>query len=166
MVSLKTHKEIEMIRIAGQIVKGVIQKLKSFVVPNKTTQDIDDYVAELIAQEEATSAFKGYRGFPANICVSINEEVVHGIPSEKRINWGDIVSLDFGISYKGYFADAAITLPIGEIKPSVSKLIRVTQESLWRGIIVLSLGWLQARLIAASRYPLRSRLGQVSLPIR
>lgn len=134
MVNLKSPQEIEIMRIAGQIFKRIIQKLSAFIAPLKSTQEIDDYAAQLIAQEKATAAFKGYRGFPANICISINEEVVHGIPSEKKINEGDIVSLDLGIVYKGYFADAAVTLPVGAIKPSVKRLLRVTRESLWQGI--------------------------------
>lgn len=123
-----------MMRTAGEILKRVIQKIKVFVAPEKTTQEIDDYAARLIAQEEAAAAFKGYRGFPANICISVNEEVVHGIPSARRINRGDIVSLDLGVVRKGYFADAAITLPIGTIQPPLKKLIRVTRESLYKGI--------------------------------
>lgn len=134
MITLKSPQEIKMIQLAGGILKRIIQKLKSFVGPDKTTQQIDDYVAELFAQEDATPAFLGYKGFPANICISVNEEVVHGIPSEKRIGWGDIVSLDLGVAYKGYFADTAITLPIGKIEPPVRKLIQITQESLFRGI--------------------------------
>ena len=134
MVALRSPKEIELIRFAGQILKRVILKLEAFVAPNKTTKEIDDFAALLISRENATAAFKGYRGFPANICVSVNEEVVHGIPSEKKIKLGDIVSLDLGIGYKGYFADASITLPVGRVQPSYRKLILVTQESLWEGI--------------------------------
>lgn len=134
MVALRTPEEIELMRSAGQILKRVIGKLKAFVVADRTTQEIDDYAAGLIAREHATAAFKGYRGYPANICISVNEEVVHGIPSEKKIKWGDVVSLDLGIGYKGYFVDSAITLPIGTIEPLVRKLIRVTKESLSKGI--------------------------------
>ena len=134
MITLKSPQEIEMIRRAGQILKSIIQKLKSFVVPDITTQEIDNYVAQLIAQQGATAAFLGYKGFPANICVSVNEEVVHGIPSERLIRRGDIVSVDLGVAYNGYFADSAVTLPIGNIKPSVKKLIQITRESLFRGI--------------------------------
>ncbi len=123
-----------MMRLAGQILKRIIQRLKIFVVPDRTTQEIDDYAAKLIAEENVTPAFKGYKGYPANICISVNEEVVHGIPSEKRIKRGDIVSLDLGIVYRGYFSDAAITLPIGRVEPRLRKLIRVTQESLYKGI--------------------------------
>ena len=134
MVALKSPQEIELMKSAGQIFQRVIQKLKTFVVPERITQEIDDYAAELIAKEHATAAFKGYRGFPANICISANEEVVHGIPSEKKIKSGDIVSLDLGIAYKGYFVDAAITVAVGKIKPLLKKLIRVTKESLLKGI--------------------------------
>ena len=105
------------------------------MVPGRITKDIDDLAAKLIEQENALPAFKGYRGFPANICVSVNEQVVHGIPSsEKKLKSGDIVSLDFGVCYKGYFADAAVTLPVGKIDSSRKKLIRVTRDSLWQAI--------------------------------
>ncbi|MGD9015248.1 MAG: type I methionyl aminopeptidase [Candidatus Omnitrophota bacterium] len=134
MVILKTPHEIELMRLAGKILKRIVDKLKIFVAPDKTTQEIDDYAAGLIAQEGLTAAFKGYRGFPANICVSINEEVVHGIPSGKRIKSGDIVSLDMGLSYQGYFADTAVTLPVGKIKPSVKKLLQATKQALSKGI--------------------------------
>ena len=119
MITLKSPQEIELMKSAGQILKIVIQELKAFVAPEKTTQEIDDYAARLIAQENAIAAFKGYRGFPANICISVNEEVVHGIPSQKKIKWGDIVSLDVGIAYKGYFVDSAITIAVGRIKPII-----------------------------------------------
>ncbi len=134
MVTLKTPQEIELMIFAGQILKRVIQKLLAFVVPDITTQEIDNHAADLIAKEHATAAFKGYRGYPANICISVNEEVVHGIPSERKIKLGDIVSLDLGIDYKGYFADSAITLPVGRIESSSKKLIRITRESLFKGI--------------------------------
>jgi methionyl aminopeptidase len=122
-------------RAAGQILKRTLEKVRTYVVPGRITKDIDDLAAKLIEQENALPAFKGYRGFPANICVSVNEEVVHGIPSsEKKLKSGDIVSLDFGVCYKGYFADAAVTLPVGKIDSSRKKLIRVARDSLWRAI--------------------------------
>ena len=134
MVGLKSPQEIELMKSAAQILKSVLNKLKALVVPGKTTKEIDDYAALFIAREQATLAFKGYKGYPANMCISINEEVVHGIPSQKKIKSGDIVSLDLGIAHQGYFADSAITLPVGRIDASVRKLIRVTRESLSRGI--------------------------------
>lgn len=134
MINLKSSQEMEMMSLAGQILKGIIQRLKTFIVADRTTKQIDGYALDLITRENATAAFKGYNGFPANVCISINEEVVHGIPSEKKIKYGDIVSLDIGIAYNGFFADSAFTLPVGKIKPSLRKLIRVTQECLTRGI--------------------------------
>lgn len=134
MVTLKTPHEIELMRTAGQILKRILEKLKGFVAADKTTQEIDDFAAELIAREGVTAAFKGYKGFPANICISVNEEVVHGIPSEKKIKLGDIVSLDVGLSRQGYFVDTAFTLPVGKVAPEVKKLLRVTNEALFKGI--------------------------------
>jgi len=134
MDTLKTPHEIELMRDAGQILRKIIQKLSVHAAPGSTTQEIDQYAAALIREEGATAAFKGYRGFPANICISINEEVVHGIPSTRKIKLGDIVSLDLGLSYRGYFADTAVTLAIGKIKPMVRKLLRVTKEALFKGI--------------------------------
>jgi len=135
MVTLKSPQEIELMRAAGQILKRTLEKVRAYVVPGRITKDIDDLAAKLIEQESAIPAFRGYRGFPANICVSVNEEVVHGIPSsEKELKAGDIVSLDFGVCYKGYFADAAVTLPVGKIDSSRKKLIRVARDSLWRAI--------------------------------
>lgn len=134
MINLKSPQEMGTMRLAGQVLKGIIQKLKAFIATNRTTKEIDDYAVGLITRENATAAFRGYNGFPANICISINEEVVHGIPSEKKIKYGDIVSFDLGIAYSGYFVDSAFTLPIGKVEPSLRKLIRVTQESLTHGI--------------------------------
>ncbi len=135
MVTLKSQQEIQLMRAAGQILKRTLEKVRTYVVPGRITKDIDDLAAKLIEQENALPAFKGYRGFPANICVSVNEQVVHGIPSsEKKLKSGDIVSLDFGVCYKGYFADAAVTLPVGKIDSSRKKLIRVTRDSLWQAI--------------------------------
>lgn len=136
MVTLKSQEELEMIKIAGAILKRVLKKLETFVASGKTSWQIDELTAKLISQEQnAVAAFKGYKGFPANICVSLNEEVVHGIPSvDRKIKSGDIVSLDLGIGYKGYFADAAVTLPVGVIDLRLKKLIRVTKEALWKGI--------------------------------
>jgi methionyl aminopeptidase len=134
MITLKSPQEIEIMKSAGGISRKVMQKLKSFVVPGRTTQEVDDYAGRLIAMENANAAFKGYKGFPANICISLNEEVVHGIPSDRKIKTGDIVSLDIGITYRGYFADVAVTLPVGRIEHRVRKLIQVTKESLFKGI--------------------------------
>ncbi|MFH1577628.1 MAG: type I methionyl aminopeptidase [Candidatus Omnitrophota bacterium] len=135
MVALKSPQEIEIMRLAGQILKSIFQKIKAYIIAGRTTEEIDRYAGELISEHKgATAAFKGYKGFPANMCISINEEVVHGIPSAKKIKSGDIVSSDIGICYRGYFADSACTLPIGPVNPAAKKLIRVAHESLWQGI--------------------------------
>ena len=134
MITLKSPQEIELMRSAGQILRRILGKLKAFITAGKTTQEIDDYAALLISQEQVTPAFKGYRGYPKNICISINEEVVHGIPSERRIEMGDTVSLDLGIARQDYFVDSAVTLPVGKVEAPIKKLIRVAQESLSRGI--------------------------------
>ncbi|MFH1338829.1 MAG: type I methionyl aminopeptidase [Candidatus Omnitrophota bacterium] len=135
MVTLKSPQEIELMRAAGRILKRILENLKTCVAPGGITGEIDDLAAELVEKEGAAPAFKGYRGYPANICISVNEEVVHGIPVPgKELKPGDIVSLDFGVCYMGYFADAAITLPVGKIDSSRRKLIRVTREAMWRAI--------------------------------
>ena len=134
MITIKSPQEIEIMRAAGRILRKILRKLAQYVAAGKTTQEIDDYAASLIAQENVKAAFKGYRGFPANTCISVNEEVVHGIPGEKIIKQGDIVSLDLGIIHKGYFSDSAFTMPVGKISAQLKKLIKITQESLKNGI--------------------------------
>ena len=112
----------------------VFQKLKKVVAPGITTRELDQIAEEIILSKGATPAFKGYRGFPASLCTSINEEVVHGIPGQRRLEEGDIVSLDVGTKLNGYFGDGAITLPVGEVDDEVQKLIEVTEKALRIGI--------------------------------
>lgn len=135
MVSLKSDRELELMRRAGGIVAQILEEMGEMVKPGISTADLDRY-AELRTKElGAVSAFKGYHGFPACVCISINDEVVHGIPSKKRIlREGDIVGLDFGVAYEGWYGDSARTFPVGTISPEASKLIEVTRESLNRGI--------------------------------
>ena len=135
MIVLKSAREIALMRRAGHILAGVVERLRGFVRPGMSTLDIDEDVEAFIHREGAAPAFKGYRGFPATVCVSINEEVVHGIPSpRRRIHEGDIVGLDLGCIVEGYYADCAFTLPIGAVPANVQKLLDVTRESLDRGI--------------------------------
>ena len=108
--------------------------LKKFIRAGISTIEIDRLAEKLIREENVISAFKDYNGFPANICTSVNEEVVHGIPGQKMLKDGDIISLDAGINYKGYISDVAITLPVGRIDPKVKKLIEVTRNALSQGI--------------------------------
>jgi len=131
VIVLKSAREIALMRRAGHILAGVMDRLRTFVHPGMTTLEVDEDVEAYIHREGAAPAFKGYRGFPATACISINEEVVHGIPSAKRkIREGDIVGLDLGCIVEGYYADCAFTLPIGTVPAKVQKLLDVTRESL------------------------------------
>jgi methionyl aminopeptidase len=134
MIPLKSEKDLEMLKESGRILAKIMKKLKEFIKEGVSTLEIDRLTEELVRRENAIPAFKGYRGFPANVCTSINEEIVHGIPSDRRLKEGDIISLDLGINYKGYFSDTAVTLPVGKIDSRVKKLIRVTREALSEGI--------------------------------
>lgn len=111
-----------------------MHRLKKFIRAGISTIEIDRLAEKLIREENVISAFKDYNGFPANICTSVNEEVVHGIPGQKMLKDGDIISLDAGINYKGYISDVAITLPVGRIDPKAEKLIEVTRNALAQGI--------------------------------
>lgn len=131
MIVLKSAREIALMRQAGQILSDVMDRLRGFVKSGMSTQEIDEEVERIIVDRGARPAFKGYRGFPATVCISINDEVVHGIPSPgRRLKEGDIVGLDLGCIVKGYYADCAFTLAIGEVPPAVQKLLDVTRESL------------------------------------
>jgi len=135
VIVLKSAREIALMRRAGHILAGVVERLRASVRPGMSTLDIDEDVEAYIHREGAVPAFKGYRGFPATVCVSINEEVVHGIPSPRRkIHEGDIVGLDLGCIVEGYYADCAFTLPVGPVPADVQKLLDVTRESLDRAI--------------------------------
>jgi methionyl aminopeptidase len=131
MIVLKSAREIAIMRRAGHVLAGVVERLRGFVKPGMSTLDVDEDVEAFIHREGAAPAFKGYRGFPATACISINEEVVHGIPSARRkIREGDIVGLDLGCIVEGYYADCAFTLPIGAVPARVQQLLDVTRESL------------------------------------
>lgn len=134
MVALKSEKDLEMMRLAGRTLSGIMQRLQGAVVPGVSTQEIDERASDLIGQANVVSAFKGYRGFPATICASVNEEIVHGIPGSRKLKEGDIISLDLGINYQGYFADAAVTVSVGKIGAKLKQLIDVTRNALAKGI--------------------------------
>ena len=135
MIELKSAREIGLMRTAGHVLSDVIEHLRGFVKPGLSTLEIDEDVEGFIAARGAKPAFKGYRGFPATVCISINEEVVHGIPSaHRRIQEGDIVGLDLGCIVDGYYADCAFTLAIGDVPPKVQQLLDVTRESLDQAI--------------------------------
>ena len=135
MITLKSEDEIALMRKAGHIVAKTIQLLRGKIRPGISTKELDDIARDSIISLGGVPAFKDYKGFPANICTSINEEVVHGIPSEKRLlKEGDIISLDIGVYFNGYFADSAVSIIVGEVKSSIKKLLDVTRDSLYLGI--------------------------------
>ena len=134
MIPIKSGKDLQMLRRSGQILSAVMRKVQKSVRPGITTLDIDRLSQELIIKEKAIAAFKGYKGFPATACVSVNEEIVHGIPASRVILEGDIVSIDLGVNYQGYFSDMAVTLPVGRVDERKKKLIEVTRKALQVGI--------------------------------
>jgi methionyl aminopeptidase len=130
-VELKSREEIEHMRGAGRIVAEILDELEVAVAPGVTTWDLDRLSEELIYRKGARPAFKGYRGFPSCLCTSINQEVVHGIPSKKRrLEAGDLVKLDFGVVYQGFFGDAARTIPVGAVSDAATALLEATRDSL------------------------------------
>lgn len=134
MIILKSEREINYLRDAGRIVAETHQEVKKAIKPGVTTLDLDKIAEEYIKSRGAIPAFKGYHGFTGNICASVNEEVVHGIPGLKELKTGDNVSIDIGAVINGYNGDAAITVAVGEIDAEVQKLLDVTEESLYKGI--------------------------------
>lgn len=144
MIFLKSAREIEILRHASLIVAEILEELKTKVVPGITTLELDTIAEELTYKKKARPAFKGYtmRGhvYPRSLCISVNEEVVHGIPSERVLCEGDIVGLDFGVIYEGLYGDAAVTLGVGEVSDAARRLMRVTEEALYRGIEQLQEG--------------------------
>jgi methionyl aminopeptidase len=134
MITLKSRRELEVMRDAGKIVEEVLQELRAICRPGLQTSELDRVAETKTRALGAEPAFKGYRGFPGSLCASVNHEVVHGIPGKRQLVEGDIIGLDFGVLYGGYYGDAALTVPIGKVGPEVEKLLRVTEESLYLGI--------------------------------
>lgn len=138
---LKSGAEIEIMAEANRIVAQTLAMLRERIKPGVSTGQLDAWAEDYAREREAVPAFKGYRGFPGNLCVSVNEQVVHGIPSRKVVlHSGDIVSIDFGVKWRGFFGDAAITVPVGTVSPRVAELIKVTRESLDRAIDQMQVG--------------------------
>lgn len=134
-IIIKSEKEIQLMRESGKILAAVLQELQAMVCPGISTLDIDKKCAELIKKNNCIPSFLNYNGFPASICLSINEEVVHGIPNKNRIlKNGDIISLDCGVIHQGFHSDAARTIAVGEITKEARRLIDVTQQSFYEGI--------------------------------
>ncbi|MGE5558891.1 MAG: type I methionyl aminopeptidase [Bacillota bacterium] len=134
MIVLKSPREIEKMRAAGKIVAEVLERLKPLAKPGVTTEEFDSLAERIVKKYDAIAGFKGYRDYPASICTSVNEEVVHGIPGKRVLKNGDIISLDFGAVYQGMYADAALTLPVGEASAEARRLIAVAERSLREGI--------------------------------
>jgi len=134
MIPLRSESDLRMLKKSGEILAKVLRELEKKTKAGISTREIDTLAEKLILAQDALPAFKGYKGFPAAVCVSINEEIVHGIPSERVLEEGDIIGLDLGVNYKGYFSDAAITVPIGKIPVKVNKLIDVAKKALAEGI--------------------------------
>ena len=134
MISIKGETEIELLRIAGNIVYETHQYLKDKVKPGITTKELDTLAENFIRSKNATPSFKGYEGFPAATCISINEQVVHGIPGNRKLKEGDIVSIDIGACYKGYHGDSAWTYKVGNISKEKEDLMKYTEEALYVGL--------------------------------
>ncbi|HEY91467.1 MAG TPA: type I methionyl aminopeptidase [Dehalococcoidia bacterium] len=133
-IIIKSDQEIALMREAGRIVANVLEVLKSRIKPGMRTGELDVIAAEEAEKHGSQPSFKGYRGFPATLCVSVNDEIVHGIPGERILNEGDIVSLDFGVIFKGFQGDSAITVGVGKISPEAERLLDTTEGALQAGI--------------------------------
>jgi methionyl aminopeptidase len=142
MIKIKTPEEIEKMRVAGQVVARTLETLGESIVPGKTTTlDMDRLAEKLLKDHGAVSSFKGYRGYPNTVCVAVNEEVVHGIPTDERvIVSGDIVGIDIGAIVDGYHGDSALTVAVGNVSDQASRLLKITREALFRGIAKARVG--------------------------
>lgn len=140
MIIIKSPREIELIRTSSRIVVDTINYIEKMIQPGIDTLAIDEAIDDFIRSRGAIPAFKGYRGFPASACISIDDEVVHGIPGKRKLKAGQIVSIDIGVEYQSYFGDAAKTFVLGNIPEQTKKLVRVTREALYKGIEAAKVG--------------------------
>lgn len=142
MIIIKSKQEIELMREAGKVTGYILNELKELIKPGTATLDIDRFVEKTVKANGMKAAEKGYCGYPASVCTSVNEEVVHGIPSKKRIlREGDIVSVDLVVEYRGYMADAARTYAVGRISPPAEHLIETAEEAFWKGLRFAKVGY-------------------------
>ncbi len=139
-IHYKSPRDLKKMSEAGRVVAEVLDLISENVRPGVTTKRLDDLAAGYLKKRKAIAAFLGYQGFPANICVSVNNEVVHGIPGDRKLVEGEIVSVDVGAIVDGYFGDSARTFPVGEINPDARRLLEITSESLARGIKACAVG--------------------------
>ncbi len=141
MIALKTRDEIEKMRAAGKVVARTLRLMSEEIIPGKTSpSDLDALAGRIVAEAGGVPSFLNYRGFPANTCISVNQVVVHGIPTAEPLQEGDIVSLDMGVLLDGWHADGAWTYPVGKIEPEAQRLLNVTRESLYQGIAKAKVG--------------------------
>lgn len=149
MIPIKNEREIEKMRAACSSASTVLERVSNLIRPGLTTREIDEAAADLIAAESCKSAFLGYRGFPGHICISVNEEVVHGIGGSRKIQYGDIVKLDVGVIKDGWVGDTATTVPVGVVDEKVARLLRVTEDTLSHAITFAQSGRRLGDLCAA-----------------
>ncbi len=140
MILLKSPRELVTMEVANRIVAEILAGVQERVRPGVETRELDELAEEMCRSRQVEPAFKGYRGYPSSICISINEEIVHGLPGARRIQAGDLVSLDFGVKYQGYYGDAAVTLAVGEVEPRCRALMAATEEALYAGISQAQVG--------------------------
>src|SRR5688500_3478551 len=140
VIQIKTEAEIAVMRAAGLVVARTLETVRAAVAPGVTTAELDAIAEDSIRQAGAVPSFKGYHGFPASICASVNEEIVHGIPGPKILREGDIVSIDCGAIVDGYHGDAAVTVAVGTAAPELLELIRVCEDAMWRGLAAVRVG--------------------------
>jgi len=134
------EEEVAAIKRSNQIVAQILEGLEAMIRPGLRTKEMDEWAEAKTREMGAIPAFKGYRDYPASLCTSINEEIVHGIPSSRSLRDGDIISLDFGILYEGYYGDAAATFPVGKITPKAKKLIQTAEEAFYKGLDQIKVG--------------------------
>jgi methionyl aminopeptidase len=134
VITCRSQSEIEKLRRVNQLVGQILAELRAMVAPGVTTQDLDAVAERRVREAGAEPAFKGYHGYPATVCASINEQVVHGIPSTRPLIAGDVVSVDMGAKLDGFFGDCAVTVPVGRVSAEAAKLLKVTEEALFHGI--------------------------------
>lgn len=159
---IKSNEEIELLKIAGQIVGDTHNYLKQFIKPGISTKELDKLAYDYIISRDATPSFLNYEGYPASICTSVNEEVVHGIPSDRVLQEGDIISIDIGACYKGYHGDSAWSYPVGNISEEKKYLLEHTEKSLYEGLSVIKPGMKIGDIgYAIEQYALKHKLGVV-----
>jgi len=157
VILIKSAQEIALMREAGRIVAAILMKLKEEIKPGMKTRQLDLVTARELEKRKVKSSFKGYRGFPAQLCVSVNDEIVHGIPGERVVEEGDLVSLDVGVIYEDFQADAAITVGVGEVDSQAEKLITVTEGALKAGIVAARPGVHLGDVSATIQYYVESK---------